>query len=511
MIPIEQLPVLAIVAPLFTSFVMPLLGYYVSERVQGWVSTIALACSFIFCLMMIPTVWNGKVIIHAMGAWKPPFGIILAVDSVNAFVAVVVTGVCALASAYSLEYMKHDYGLVYYYALLLLMVSGMVGVTLTGDLFNTFVFLEIMSVACYGLVAFRKDVWEPLEAGFKYCIMGGVATTIYLLGISLLYGYIGTLNMADIADRLSRGILVSGATLSPTVLTTALILLAWGLGLKAAIAPMHTWLPDAHPAAPSPMSAILSGVYVKVAVYMIARLVFTIYGVPFAGYFLAILVALSLFTMIISGFIALVQNDIKRMLAFSTVLNIGYISLGIGVGTQLGVTGGLFHLLNHALAKALLFLGAGAVIFRTGTRNMEELGGLARRMPVTAGTFILGSLAISGVPPFNCFWSELTIYAACIASGNILNILGAVVMVVMSAVALAFYIRAINRVFFGASRMDTSSVTEVPLAMKLPLLVLTALCVLIGVYPQLGVIFVNPAATALFSQASYIRQCLGAG
>jgi multicomponent Na+:H+ antiporter subunit D len=508
-IPLEWLPVFSIILPLAAGFILVAVGSFVPVRLQAWSAFATTAVTFSLTVSLLFAVMDGQVVTHQMAGWRPPFGIVLAVDSLNGFVAAVVAGITMLAALYSIEYMKHEGGQTYYYALLMLILSGMMGITLTGDLFNLFVFLELSSVATYALVAFNLD-HEGLEAGIKYCIMGATATSMVLLGIALLYGALGTLNMADIAQRLAGerflpGTLEGNALVAPL----AVALLIWGFGVKAAVVPMHTWLPDAHPAAPSPISAILSGVYIKVGLYAMVRVLFTAYHVQPGEALLIFLSTLGVVTMVFSGFMALAQTDIKRLLAFSSVMNIGYILFGVGIGSLLGLTGGLYHLLNHAVLKSLLFLAAGVIVHQTGVRDMSKLGGLGRKMPLTMGAFAVGGFGIAGVPPLNGFVSKWIIFKAAIETGQPLFIFYVLLGAVMSVIAVAYIVNAFRSVFLGQLRREHENLREAGPLMLVPMLALMVAAVVFGVFPQLGLNFVEPAVQAALHPGNYVEQVLG--
>ena len=283
------------------------------------------------------------------------------------------------------------------------MIAGMNGVILTGDFFNLFVFLEIASIASYALVAFGVEA-EELEASFKYLILGGVSSVIILFGIALLYSATGTLNMAHMSMILKNGV-------DKNLLLFIFALFIMGFGLKSAMVPFHAWLPDAHPSAPAPISAMLSGLIIKaLGIYALIRIFFIVLGIlPIIKTVLMVLGALS---MVIGVFLAVGQWDFKRLLAYHSISQMGYVMVGIGLATPLGILGGLFHLLNHAVFKSLLFLCSGAFEYATGTRQLKELGGLIKKMPWTGASCSTAALSISGVPPFNGFWSKLIIIVA---------------------------------------------------------------------------------------------------
>ncbi|MCX8191964.1 MAG: proton-conducting transporter membrane subunit, partial [Nitrososphaerales archaeon] len=276
MIQIDALPIFAIIPSMMAGFLLILLGERVSRMVHVTLTSIVTFIAMISSSILYAHTKDGKVIIHKMGGWPPPIGIVIAADALNSLFSLVVSLIVLFSTIYSYRYMEHDDGQSYFYALICLMLCGMNGIILTGDLFNLFVFFEISAIASYGLVAFRKDEWEPVEAGFKYAMISAIGTVFLLLGVALIYGLFGVLTMASIAERVSSGTFLEGARINGNyVIPIAAALLIWSFGIKAAMAPMHTWLPDAHPAAPSPISAILSGVFVKVGVYAMIRLLYT--------------------------------------------------------------------------------------------------------------------------------------------------------------------------------------------------------------------------------------------
>jgi multicomponent Na+:H+ antiporter subunit D len=263
--------------------------------------------------------------------------------------------------------------------------------------------------------------------------------------------------------------------------------------------PFHAWLPDAYQAAPSPITAILAGGTAIVGVGAMLRVGYFIFGFSMVG---TLLIGLGVITMVLGAFMALVQRDLKRLLAYSGISQMGYILLGVGLGTSLGISGGLFHMLNNALYKSLLFLAAGAIIYRVGTSNMDELGGLMKRMPFTAGLFLVGALALSGVPPFNGFVSKLTIFLAGIHAGYLIL---SVIAAIISAVTLVYVIRAFIAIFLGSQSRRFENVREVPRTLLFPMMVLAVVCVVLGVFPQLGFGAVGPAQGVLLNPSSYVN------
>jgi len=396
-----------------------------------------------------------------------------------------------------------------YLSLFLLMVAGMNGVVLSGDLFNLFVFLEIASLASYALVGFGCE-HEELEASFKYMVLGSIGSIFVLFAVALVYGNTGTLNMA----YASRAIQSTG--LNPG-LAFALCLFIVGFGLKAALVPFHAWLPDAHPSAPAPISAMLSGIIIKtLGVYALARVVFNVFGVSVQlGWLLVILALLS---MVAGAFLAIGQWDFKRLLAYSSISQLGYVVLGLGLGgliiaqkrhphweawASLAILGGLFHLVNHAVYKSLLFLTSGSVQMSTGTREMREMGGLAERMPVTRTTCTVASAAIVGIPPFSGFWSKLILVWAAIGAHFYWV---AAIIVFVSLCTLIMYLKVQRYVFLGELPDNLQQIKEGSSSMLVPMIVLACLCVFMGLLvlvPALKENILDPAVQVLTDGIKY--------
>jgi len=502
---IAHAPILAIVVPLFAAFLTPVVSIVAKrfgvERARDWFVVGAAILMLLIVASMAPAVWRGEVLVYKLGGWSPPWGINLAVDGLNLLVALIIVSVVSLIVIYSVVYMERDSGLEKYYTLLMLVTAGCMGVTLTGDVFNLFVFFEIMSISSYALVAFRRN-WDSVEAGIKYMIIGSLGTSFILLSITLMYGLVGSLNIADLAGKIEA---IKATQPLPMIVPLMLTLFVVGFGIKIAMVPLHAWLPDAYQAAPSAVSALLSGATTTVGVYAMLRVSYMLFGALAIG---TMFIILGLVTMIVGGLMALVQHDLKRLLAYSSVSQMGYILLGVGFGTALGIQGGLFHLLNNAIYKVLLFMCAGAIAYRVGTSNLDELGGLGKNMPITATLFVVGALAISGVPPFNGFASKWTIYVAGVEAGQPIC---TAIAVIMSALTLAYFLKAINLMFLGQRPEHLRDVKEAPPLMLFPMLVLAVFCVVLGILPSLGMDLVRPAQGAVMNQLGYIGSVMGAG
>jgi len=485
--------------PLFVA--IPLAGCFLISLVgkkSRWTGDIlSNLCTLSLLILALLSVGIAKahgVAVYKVGGWMPPWGICLVLDQLASFMLVIVNLVAFLVNVYSIAYMERYTAKDKFYTLFLLMIAGMNGVIISGDLFNVFVFVEIASIASYALVAFGTEQ-EELEAAFKYMVMGSVATILILVGIAFLYSHASTLNMADMARALSE-------KSNPGIILFVSVLFLAGFGLKAALVPFHWWLPDAHPSAPAPISALLSGLLIKaLGIYALIRVFFCIVG---SSQVLPALMVLGTISMLVGAFLAMGQWDFKRLLAYSSISQVGYIVLGVGLGTPLGILGGLFHLFNHSMFKSLLFLNSGAVDYATGTRDLQKMGGLRERMPVTANTSLVASMSIAGIPPFNGFWSKLVIIVACVQAGHPVYALWAVLA---SILTLAYFLKVQKYVFFGELKEKLRNIKEVPFAMQFSMVVLAVICCLSGLLliPQISDFFLGSAADVVLNGKEYAQ------
>ena len=460
------------------------------------ISTFAL---FLLSLNSLFVVRQYSTVVYKIGGWIPPLGICLVLDGFSAFMLVTLNLVSFLIAFYSINYMEKYTDKYKFYSLFMLMVAGMNGVILTGDIFNLFVFLEVASVASYALVAFGVEA-EELEASFKYAVIGVISSSFILLGIGLLYAYTSTLNMADISLTIAQ------KGFSSVILFVSVLFIA-GFGIKAALVPFHAWLPDAHPSAPASISAMLSGVLIKVlGIYSLVRIFFNIFGVT--EIMLTILTALGAISLLVGVFLAIGQWDLKRLLAYHSISQIGYVVLSIGLGTPLGILGGLFHLFNHSIFKSLLFLNSGAVEYATDNRDLKKMGGLKEKMPVTSNTSWIASMSISGIPPFNGFWSKLIIILACVQADRIGL---AFIAVIGSILTLASFMKVQKFAFFGKLNTTLNKIKEVPVSMRLSMIIFAAICLFGGLLliPHLMEYFLKPATNVLVSGTEYAFAVLG--
>jgi len=488
---------LFIAVPLAGAFLNSLVGRRVRalpDFLGGLVTLVLLGLS----LLALQRVRADSIGVYQVGGWELPVGITMVLDGLTAFMLVTVNAVACAIAVYARDYMERYTSKDLFYTLFLLLLTGMNGVLVAGDLFNLFVFLEIAAVASYALVAFGTERNE-LEAAFKYGVMGSLASLFILLGIALLYGMASTLNLADMSQALK------GYGDSDLLLMVSALLLM-GLGLKAALVPFHAWLPDAHPSAPAPISAILSALLIKcLGVYALCRIFFNVIGI--SPRVLTLLMYWGALSMMVGVILAMGQRDLKRLLAYSTISQVGYVVLGLGLGTPLGILGAMLHLFNHSISKALLFLASGALEYATGTRDLYDMGGLRNRMPITHKASFAAAMSIAGMPPFAGFWSKLIIIMAAVEAGR----LGfAVWAVIVSVLTLALFAGVMKKIFWGESRPQQHDVREVTGCMQASMLVLALFSLLSGalLIPGIREKFILQASEALTLGTNYAQMIM---
>jgi multicomponent Na+:H+ antiporter subunit D len=499
---------LFVVIPLAGAFLIMILGRFISW-LNKYLASVILLILVIFSIYSLVT--TGKSLsLYKVGGWEPvhkiPIGIYMVMDGFTVIVLCIINIIGFLSAFYSISYVKRYTAENYFYALFCLMVAGMNGVVLSGDLFNIFVFLEISVISAYGLVAFGVEKNE-LEASFKYQVLGGIASFLILFGIGFIYWKTKTLNIADIKEAFNTGY-------DKSFYIFVQILILSGFGLKAAIIPFHAWLPDAHSSAPSPISAMLSGVLIKaIGIYVIIRLFFNMFAISEE---MAILITtLGTLSMVIGVFLAIGQWDIKRLLAYHSISQMGYVVMSAGIGmillsrgvkpeiASLAVAGGIFHLLNHAAFKGLLFLNAGAIEYTIGTRDLKEMGGLAKSMPATSATSFIASMSISGIPPFNGFFSKLIIIVAAVMARFYLL---AVLAVIVSIITLASFLKFQRYAFYNKSGNDRiQNIKEVPFPMVFSMVILSIVCIFLSllVIPEIRDAILTPAIDILTDPVKY--------
>ena len=502
---IVPLPVFVAI-PLATAFLLPIFGKK-GKTIATVLANVATISLLVFAVASI-----GQTRVYEIGKWSIPLGINLVLDGLSSLLLLAISVVSTAAMFFSIRYMEQYTAKSKYLSLFMLMVAGMNGVALSGDVFNLFVFLEIASLASYALVGFGCE-HEELEASFKYMVLGSIGSIFILFAIALVYGNTGSLNMAYI----SRAIQDSGLNIG---LTFALSLFVAGFSLKAALVPFHAWLPDAHPSAPAPISAMLSGVLIKtLGIYALARVTFNIFGT--SASLAWVFITLGTLSMVIGVFLAVGQWDFKRLLAYHSISQMGYVILGIGIGAlilarggsiewaSLAILGGLFHLVNHAVFKSLLFLTSGSVEMSTGTRQLKELGGLAKKLPFTRATCTIASASIAGIPPFNGFWSKLILMIAAVQA----QFWGlAAALIIVSLITLISFLKIQRYVFLGELPENLQEIKENRGSMLAAMVFLACLCALMGLLllvPGLRESILEPAAKVLVDGVAYSANVIG--
>ncbi len=493
---------LFVAVPLCAAFLIPLLNRIwsgLSDLLANLAGAVLLGLG---CYGVAMLATGSSIQVYHMGGWAPPLGIALVYDPLTALVVFALNSVGFAALLFSVRYLDHYTARWKFYTLFMLVLAGLNGVAVSGDVFNLFVFTEIAAVASYALVAFGTD-FDELEAGFKYMVIGEIGGVAILLATALLYSLTGTLNMADAARVLAA---VGHTPLFWFIVATFLI----GFAVKMAMVPFHAWLPDAHPSAPAPVSAVLSGVFIKVlGVYAMTRMMFNVFGLTREAtpWFFNVLLAFGVLSIVVGGVLAYVQRDYKRLLAYSSISQIGYILVGIGIGGFWGIAGALFHILAHALGKGALFLTAGSVEQQAGTRDIENLSGLEKTMPVTSWSYLVGALSLSGVPPFAGFFSKLFIVIGALQA-HMYWLAG--IAALLSVITLAYFARLAGKVYLARGVAPLTGVSEAPVSMlgATMLLVVMSLFLGLGFKPALDWL-VGPAARVLMDGIGYAQAVLG--
>ena len=491
----EHLSLLIVVIPLLAA---PIAAILPNGRLPWLFST--LVCWVIFYLagtqlvnvIALSTPEAGGVISYALGNWAPPIGIELRIDSANALVALIVAGVAAIAMPYAYASVVNEIPekqSALFYSAFLLCLTGLLGITLTGDIFNLFVFLEISSLSSYALISMGKNR-QALTASYQYLIMGTIGATFFLIGVGLLYSMTGSLNMADLSQRLPD-------IFENRTVHTAFAFIMIGIALKLAMFPLHLWLPNAYTYAPSIVTIFLAATATKVAVYVMIRIIFSVFNLhivestPTDELFLL----LGMAGVIAASITAIYQTNAKRLFAYSSVAQIGYMVLGIGFGSVLGLTASFVHVFNHAIMKAALFMALGAIMYRIGSNQLADMRGLARKMPWTFGAFVIGGLSLIGVPGTAGFISKWYLVLAALEQQAWIVI---AVILTGSLLAVAYVWKLVEILYFNpVSEANTDNVKEAPLSLLLPLWLLVIANIYFGIDTSLTVGVAEPAANML--------------
>ncbi len=488
-------PVLFIAIPLLAAFIIPLVGYLWKELVR-LIPGLVLAYLLILSISLMGYVLEHGTIVQQIAGWAPPWGINLVFSPLTGLLTTIMVFIGFVIWIYSYRFKNVDFEEgKKYFILYLMLVTGSVGIVLTGDIFNQFVFIEITSIAGYALTAFYRGR-DSAEASFKYLMIGSLASMFLLLAVALIYSQLGTLNMADIASK--------SHLMLPEFKVLALIFFIVGLGIEAEMFPLNGWAPDAYAQAPGPVGAAFAGIVVKAGVYAVIRIIFTLFDVQGTHEFLIII---GLVTLLIAEMAAIRQDRLKRMLAYSSIGQMGLVLIAFGIGTEAGIFAALFLMFNHAITKTLLFLSGSYLVYNSTDKYISEVNGMGKYLPFTAVLFSLGAIAIVGMPPFAGFWSKWSVLSAAAQEGMFM-VIGLVLLV--SIVEMVYYFRVVNRVFFF-KKLDHVEPKRPTSNAFLAMFALGIIILAVGFYPDLITGYLHEASKALLDKGKYIQDVLSAG
>jgi len=487
---ITHLPILQVIIPLMAAPICLLLN---RSRLVWLFSLLVSGLAFTISILLLQQVMTSGVISYELGGWQAPWGIEYRIDQLNAFLLLIISGISTVvlfAAQTSIEKEIPKNKHTYFYILYLLSLTGMLGIVATGDAFNVFVFLEISSLSAYALIAMGKNR-QALWASYQYLIMGTIGATFILIGIGLMYQMTGTLNMQDLSQRL------------PEVAQTRTVFVSFafvivGVCLKLAMFPLHLWLPNAYAYAPSIVTAFFAATATKVAVYLLIRFTFSVFGLSFSFTTIPLQIlfmALGLVGIFVASTSAIYQSNVKHLFAYSSIAQIGYMIVGFSLTTVAGLTATLLHMFNHALMKGAIFLALAAVIYRVGNVELKNFRGLGRQMPLTMAAIVIGGLSLIGVPLTVGFISKWYLLTALVEQGwwpiAVLILLG-------SMLAVVYVWRVIEVAYFKDPLDPNIKVKEAPMSFLIPIWTLVIANIYFGIDTRLSVQVAEAAAQSLF-------------
>lgn len=487
---IENISVLVVIIPLMSAPICVILR---NGTIAWAFATIIAFITFALAVTMLGHVMDNGTILYKMGNWDAPWGIVYRVDPLGAFVVVIVTAIAAVVFPYAKqsiekEIPKERHYLVY--CMMLLCLAGLIGMAVTGDAFNLFVFLEVSSLSTYVLISLGNDR-RALTASLRYLILGTLGATFYVIGLGLVYMMTGSLNMTDLAQLLP-------AVQNTGTIHVALAFIVVGFGLKLAMFPLHVWLPNAYTYAPSAVTAFVAATSTKVAVYALIRLLFTVFGDvdPLETYGARnAVMALAIAGMFAGSIIAIYQENVKRLLAYSSVAQVGYMILGMSIGNAPALAGGIIHMFNHALMKGGLFMSLGCVYYVIGSVKLQDMSGLAKRMPLTAAAILAGGLSLIGVPLTVGFVSKFYLVQGALAAGMWPL---ALLVMLSSLLAMIYVWRVVEIMYFRSPPVGHEHYNEAPLSMLVPTYILLGAVFWFGIHATYtGEVAMSAAMTLL--------------
>lgn len=489
-----QLPAIVLLLTLLTAPVCSMMRH----GDHAWkLSMAAVWLSVVAAFALMQQVSGGVTLSYEMGGWPPPWGIEVRIDELSALVVVLITLFGALvisALRESLRTVMRSHRHSLYYATFLLCMASLIGITITGDAFNVFVFLEISSLSTYALIARGRDR-RALVAAFRYLIMGTIGATFILIAIGFMYMVTGTLNMADLAQRLPEHT-------DNRVIQASFAFFMVGIALKVAMFPLHYWLPSAYTYAPKATTAFLAATATKVALYVMIRFVFDVYGVEFSFEQMRLdllLIPLSIAGIVIGSMTAIFQSDVKRLLAWSSIAQLGYMVLGMSLLNVNGLTASVTHMFNHAMIKAGLFLALAAMIYRVGTSQLRDLSGIGRTMPLTTAAFVILGAGLVGVPLTAGFISKWYLISGALDKGWLPL---AILLIITSLMALAYIAKIVDVAYFKPVPADHQPVKDVPVSLLVPVWIFAVLTIYFGIDTDMTAGVAERVAQTLLGVAS---------
>ena len=484
---VEHFPVLIIAVSALSAFTIFLAGW-INKKACFFMSLATIAFQFILSIFILRHVMTVGTIHYWMGGWRPPWGIEYVVDSLNAFILIVILFLSLLVAIYSKRNVEHEIEekkLVTFYTLFQLLITGLCGITVTGDLFNMYVLLEVASLAAYALIASAGG--KSLKASYNYLIMGSLGACFYLIGVGFLYSVTGTLNMGDMK-------LLLPPLYGNRAVQAAFVFFVIGVSIKAYVFPLHTWQPDAYTYAPSSVSALIASTMSKVMLYALIRLIYSVFTINFILSYIGldmVICWVAAIAIIAGSIIAITQHNLKRMLAYSSIAQIGYILLGVGLSpiSVWGLFGAVAHILNHAVMKGCMFLAAGAFIHKAGLWDIRDFEGLGKKMPYASAAFTIAAISMIGIPPGAGFASKLFLILASLEASQYPFV---AILLLSTLLNLVYFWRVIDRMYFVRHEHEHEEVEtdggekekehELPLSMIVPMLILAALCIIAGIF-----------------------------
>jgi multicomponent Na+:H+ antiporter subunit D len=489
---IAQLPVLILVVPIVGALLILLAGK-VNRNFSYPVTLATISFQFAASLILLSAVMTGGTIHYYLGGWPPPMGIELVLDAFNSFVLVVILAMALLTAVWARQGAALDIPpekTVPFFVVFQLLVTGLCGMTITGDIFNLYVFVEITSIAAYVLVASGRGA-RSLIAGFNYLVLGSIAAGFIVLGIGYLYVATGTLNMGELAAMLP-------ASYGLATVHAAFLFLMIGFSIKVAFFPLHLWLPDAYTESPAVVTILIATATSKVTAYAMIRVIFSVFTPQYITESFPVtevILIIAAIAIIAGAVLAIAQDNLKRMLAYSSISQMGYIMFAIGIANQIALEGGLLHIMAHAVMKGCLFMVAGMIIYRTGITGIHQMSGLSRTMPLTCAAFALAGASMIGIPPTIGFMSKYYLVLGAVEAGQYL---AAAVLLIGSLLAAVYIWRVIEIMYFGDHHEGAlHSGPEAPLSMLVPVLILAASCLLLGLFVDIPLEIIGPAVTLL--------------